>query len=388
MSGAKTPPGRAEVPQPSLGEAQDTPWDPELAEALMRVWEQDAAQWRENAAARPAWSQRVHREPVAPQSAEAQRRRDVAASEGGAAATGIATTVARLEVLEARFAETLTAVAQSGGAASLEALGGPIGDLVARLEGLRSQLDRLESVERNVSELAARLNFADPRRRNAAAPEAPHETSAAALRQLGAATGPPWRERFDALEALLSAYASERRRGEEALAGALRAIEAALARIAEAAAASDTGSHQREAMRSTAERALEDEDRRLLVAAYAEGTRVLGEDALEPALDAANYARFPTAGTERGAARGLGPAGIYEGAPAAARASLVAKLFSKLHELARPRRHTWGTDGPYGGDRVAGVFGATRERRLFAIAAIAAALAAYGLWFARAALSA
>src|SRR5262249_62041937 len=87
MSGAKTPPGRAEVPQPSLGEAQDTPWDPELAEALMRVWEQDAAQWREKAAARPAWSPRVHREAGAPPSAAAPRPPDAAADAAGAART-------------------------------------------------------------------------------------------------------------------------------------------------------------------------------------------------------------------------------------------------------------------------------------------------------------
>jgi hypothetical protein len=379
----------ADRPRPAPSEAADTPWDPELAEALMRIYEEDAAKWRATIARARTTASAGARNLRARDGDPPLGRKFATAERAG---TLIAATIARLEVLEARFAATLAALAQRSDAPNLGAFEAQIADVVARLESLRSELDRLETLGRSVSDLAARLEVADPQRTRAASANALGEASApvAQLQATAASTAqvasPPWLARLDALEVLLGGYAAERRRGEEALAGALRAIEAALAQIADAGATTpEADLRQRAATPWSKEHAPEDEDHRLLVAAYAEGTRVLGEDALEPALDAADYARGPgfEAETEEQGSAPVGNLGA-----AARRASrpppggFATKVLARLNQLAGLRRSALTRSRAHEGEGAAEPFGVTvRDRRLFAITAAAAALAAHGIWF-------
>jgi hypothetical protein len=98
-----------------------------------------------------------------------------------------------------------------------------------------------------------------------------------------AAAAPQSPQRLDGLEELLHRYMDERRRGEEATASALRTMEETLANILDrhvVAGPEQADESLPPFMHHLARHhEVEDTDRDSLVAAYAEGTRVLGHDA-------------------------------------------------------------------------------------------------------------
>jgi localization factor PodJL len=318
-------------PQPLSGAplaVEDGPWDRESAEALTRAYEASEAEWQEALAGHQMHERAAICRPApraAPPPAELGHdgawleQRFAAIAErlqqslaGDNALTSLAAMNSRLDGLEERFGAALTTVAQRSDVAGLRLMEAHIAELTTQFETLRAQLDRLDTIDGTLRDLAARLDHhAGPQPCAAVSEGALHDlldsVSQRVAASLAAAHAPPSSQRLDALEELLHRYSDERRRGQEATASALRSIEETLSHIFDrhvAAGPEQADENMPPFLHHLARpRAVDDADRHALVEAYAEGARVLGHDALETVLDAADYA-----GAATGALRAPDPA--------------------------------------------------------------------------------
>ena len=220
---------------------------------------------------------------------------------GVRAPTSVAAMNDRLDRLEERFGSALMTVAQRSDVDGLRLMEAHIAELTTQFDTLRSQLDRLDAIDGTLRDLAARLDFQAGLQRPVVTDVALQDVIdtvsqrvAASMAAMQAAAAPQSEQRLDGLEELLHRYMDERRRGEEATASALRTIEESLGSILDrpvAAGPEQVEERMPPFMHHLApHHAVEDTDRDSLVEAYAEGARVLGHDALEPVLDAADYA--------------------------------------------------------------------------------------------------
>jgi localization factor PodJL len=292
---------------PSAQADIDGPWDRESAEALTRAYEESEAEWRESRAARRAPPNDSGR--IAPAQAAdgagsawlesrvaeiAERlQRSIAGinPEKSAGALGH-----RIDELEERLASAFTDIAQRLDGHSLQGVEAQIGGLTAHLEHTRSQLERLDSIDERLRDLAGRLDahqrLPEPARFSDSAIETLIEAAAdraavRAVQSLPAQAASIDPQRIDALEGLMQEQIAERRRAEEMTSGVLRTIEESLGRILDRVdamqPAGGASSHGAEA-----DHAATHNDP--LLEAYAQGARALGQSTPSSLLDAADYA--------------------------------------------------------------------------------------------------
>ena len=295
--------------------SEDEPWDPQSAEELMLICEaaeEELAGAGPQAYARCGPQRRTEAfagaeapEPPSHDAAwlEARFAAIAALIERALAdarpATALADLDRRLDQFERRLDRALGDMALGAGRGDLKLIDAHLVELAGHVQAVREQLARLDAMDTQLRELARALEGAEkPRARQSPVREdavaelidsAGERAASKVAASLPAAAG--GQQRFDALEALLGDYVAEHRRSDEASAGVLNSIEAALIRIVDrieameallaapaASAAGDTPDPD----------GLEVEHDRL-AEAYAVGARVLGQQILEPTLDAADY---------------------------------------------------------------------------------------------------
>jgi localization factor PodJL len=297
-------------PSPTVAPGEDEPWDPHSAEELMRVYENICAE-----AAAPAPGARPHSRPGSSQERAAAGApqpplRDAAWLEARFAeiaalieraltdanpAPALASLDRRLDQFERRLDGALDDMAPAAGRGDLKLIDAHLVEFAGQVEAVRQQLNRLDTIDAQLRELAHAMTRGEEARASQSArnEDALAELIASAAERAASKVAqslPALDEhRIDALEALVREHVAERRRSEEASAGVLHSIEDALVRIVDRIEAM-------EAMRPSAyadgtprdcDGVQTEHDR--LVQVYAEGARVLGQPTLPPTLDAADY---------------------------------------------------------------------------------------------------
>jgi len=297
-------------PSPTVAPGEDEPWDPHSAEELMRVYEDISA-----AAAAPApgarpdsrpWSSQKPAAAAAPQPPlrdaawlEARFAEIAALIERALAdanpAPALASLDRRLDQFERRLEGALDDMAPAPGRGDLKLIDAHLVEFAGQVEAVRQQLNRLDTIDAQLRELAHAMTIGEQARAGQSArnEDAVAELIASAAERAASKVAqslPALDEhRIDTLEALVREHVAERRRSDEASAGVLHSIEDALVRIVDRVEAM-------EAMRPAAYAdgtardcdGLQTEHDRL-AQVYAEGARVLGQPTLPPTLDAADY---------------------------------------------------------------------------------------------------
>jgi localization factor PodJL len=303
----------APPPLPVLSPSEDEPWDRQSAEELMRIYEA-----MDDEPARAGPQAHAHRCPqwrsddLAGAKASEPPPHDAAWLEARFAAIAalveraltdarpakvLADLDRRLDQFERRLDRALGDMA-SGGRGDLKLIDAHLVEFAGHVEAVREQLARLDAMDAQLRELARALERAEKPRAshgpwhedavaeliNSAAERAASKVAAS----LPAAGG--GQDRVNALEVLVGDCVAEHRRSEEASAGVLHSIEAALLRIVdrlEAMEAMMAAPAPADSVPPEPDGLEVEHDR--LAEAYAEGARVLGQQVLEPTLDAADY---------------------------------------------------------------------------------------------------
>jgi localization factor PodJL len=300
-------------PSPRAPSSEDDPWDPQSAEALMRVYEGvGVAAAIPDRRARPnsrAWSSREPAAPTKPEPPsdvpgempwlEARFAEIVALIERALAdanpALALASLDRRLDQFERHLDGALGNLAPAAGRGDLKLIDAHLVEFACQVEALRQQLSRLDTIDAQLRELAHAIESGQQARsglsaltQNAVA-ELIDNAAERAASKVAQSLAPLGERRFDTLEALVRDHVAERRRSEEASASVLHSIEDTLVRIVDRVEAMEAV--QPAACADSAVRASDgleaDHDR--LAEVYAEGARVLGQPALSPTLDAADY---------------------------------------------------------------------------------------------------
>src|SRR5262252_9175665 len=186
-------------------------------------------------------------------------------------------------------------MAPAAGQGDLKLIDAHLVEFAGQVEAVRQQLNRLDTIDAQLRELAHAMTIGEQARAGQSArnEDAVAELIASAAERAASKVAqslPALDEhRIDTLEALVREHVAERRRSDEASAGVLHSIEDALVRIVDRVEAM-------EAMRPAAYAdgtagegdGLQTEHDRL-AQVYAEGARVLGQPTLPPTLDAADY---------------------------------------------------------------------------------------------------
>ncbi len=225
----------------------------------------------------------------------------------------------RLDAIEQRFGEALAQVAQRSDLDGLRLIEANVFELAAHVEQTRGRLDKLETIDDQVRDIARRLQGDD-------------------------------HQRLAALEQLLHGYVAEWRRSDERTANALHTLEEAVNRVGESVEAVEA---QRPVPDLSAFALATPElggvvpDRDPLAQAYADTARALQQQPLRSPLDAADYATRPGPAAEQGpslppplpAARVSAPAGDAESAPATLHspAFRASAMRAKLRQAQMPR---------------------------------------------------
>jgi localization factor PodJL len=367
--GWRVAPPPSPVVSPSEPPSEDEPWDPQSAEELMRIYEavdDESARPQAHAHRCSQWQSQNFTgakapEPPAHDAAWLEARFAAIAALVERALTDarpakvLADLDRRLDQFERRLDRALGDMALGGGRGDLKLIDAHLVEFAGHVEAVREQLARLDAMDAQLRELARALEGAESPRAdhgpwhqdaiaeliNSAAERAASKVAAS----LPAAGG--GQDRVDALEVLVGDCVAEHRRSEEASAGVLHSIEAALMRIVDRIEAMEAmmAAPPASADRASAEPdGLEVEHDRL-AEAYAEGARVLGQHVLEPTLDAADYVaadRQQQRERSRDAAVQLGvddPA-APDGQEGRARGELRAKLTAPAHPQERGLEHT------------------------------------------------
>jgi hypothetical protein len=273
---------------PSTPAAAD-PWDAETAEALTRVCEIAALEERQRAAGRRAPLARPTATPAEPPATRASgldaRLADLT-DRLNQALPGL-DPAQWLDPLDQRVRQLDRAGAAPAGRATIApevpSLGGVetlIGDLAVQVEHTRAELGRLDAIEGHLREVIGRLKDL---------------TATAKVAPLAPAEPTPERDAADRLEALLKGSLAARRQDARAAVGVLKSIHHAVGQITDRLDALRPG--ERAADQGLAGQTDPDADRDLLLKAYREGARALGEtlpDAGYEPLEAAADGRGPT----------------------------------------------------------------------------------------------
>ncbi|HEY7083932.1 MAG TPA: hypothetical protein VH519_03875 [Hyphomicrobiaceae bacterium] len=299
-------------PSPTVPSSEDDPWDPQSAEALMRVYEAVGVEAAiPDRRARPDSRASSSRpapptEPAAPSDVPGQmpwleaRFAEIAvlierALADANPALALASLDRRLDQFERRLDGALGNLAPAAGRGDLKLIDAHLVEFAGQVEALRQQLSRLDSIDAQLRELAHALESGQQARsglsaltQNAVA-ELIDNAAERAASKVAQSLAPLGERRIDTLEALVRDHVAERRRSEEASANVLHSIEDTLVRIVDRVEAMEAV--QPAACADSAVRASDgleaDHDR--LAEVYAEGARVLGQPTLSPTLDAADY---------------------------------------------------------------------------------------------------
>jgi len=293
-------------PLPTVLPTEGDPWDTRSAEELMRVYEAVNAE---------AVAQRATRNPhpwpsqaAAPAATELPLRdatwletrfAEIAALIERALADAnpapaLASLDRRLDQFERRLDGALGDMAPAAGRGDLKLIDAHLVEFAGQVEVVRQQLNRLDTIDAQLRELALAIEGGEQGRagpsslsKDAVAEliDSAAERAAGKVVQSLPALG---ENRIDTLEALVRDHVAERRRNDEASAGVLNSIEDALVRIVDRveamegkpAACAEGATRDCDGLQAEHDR---------LAEIYAEGARVLGQPALPPTLDAADY---------------------------------------------------------------------------------------------------
>lgn len=195
----------------------------------------------------------------------------------------------RLDLIEERFGEALSRVAQRSDLDGLRLIEAHVLELAAHVEQTRGRLDRIDAIDDQVRGLARRF-------------EEGHD------------------QRLDALERLLQDYVAEWRRGDERTAGALQTLEGAVTRISdsvEAMEASKPAPDLSLSLLGVSDLGSPHVESDPLSQVYADGARVLEPRGYRSTLDAADYAPRPEPAPEQAAAPAVAAAASEWYAPPA-----------------------------------------------------------------------
>jgi hypothetical protein len=268
--------------------AETDPWDAETAEALTRVCEIAALEDRQRPSGRRAGLVRPADsppEPPAPRTSGLDARlADLAdrlqqALPGLAAAQWLGPLDQRVRQLEQAMALASTRPMRPSEAGSLADVETLIRDLAVQVEQTRAELGRLDAVDEHLRDMIAQLKgLAATAKPVALAPTEP-----------SAERDPPYR-----VEALLKSSLAARRQDARAAVGVLKSIHHAVGQIADRL--DGLRPAERSAEPGLAGQTDPDADRDLLLKAYREGARALGEtqpDAAYEPLEVAEGGRAP-----------------------------------------------------------------------------------------------
>jgi localization factor PodJL len=293
-------------PLPTVLPTEGDPWDTRSAEELMRVYEAVNAEavaqratrnphpWPSQAAA-PAATELPLRDATW---LEARFAEIAALIERALAdanpAPALASLDRRLDQFERRLDGALGDMAPAAGRGDLKLIDAHLVEFAGQVEVVRQQLNRLDTIDAQLRELALAIEGGEQGRagpsslsKDAVAEliDSAAERAAGKVVQSLPALG---ENRIDTLEALVRDHVAERRRNDEASAGVLNSIEDALVRIVDRveamegkpAACAEGATRDCDGLQAEHDR---------LAEIYAEGARVLGQPALPPTLDAADY---------------------------------------------------------------------------------------------------
>ena len=299
--------GLALPPSRTMPPTVDDPWDPQSAEELMRVYEAVSAEaaapratphprpWPSQAAAAAAATEPPFRDKTW---LEARFAEIAALIERALAdanpAPALASLDRRLDQFERRLDGALGDLAPAAGRGDLKLIDAHLAEFAGQVEAVRQQLNRLDTIDAQLRELAHAIESSEQARVGQSSPnknavaeliDSAAERAASKLAQSLPALG---EHRIDTLEALVRDHVAERRRSEEECAGLLHSIEDALVRIVDRVEAMEDKPAARADSTSRDCNGLKAEHDRL-AEIYAEGARVLGQPALPPTLDAADY---------------------------------------------------------------------------------------------------
>ena len=268
--------------------AETDPWDAETAEALTRVCEIAALEAQQRPSGRRAGLARpadLPPEPPAPRASGLDARlADIAdrlqqALPGLAAAQWLGPLDQRVRQLEQAVVLASTRAIRAPETGSLAHVETLIRDLAVQVEQTRAELGRLDAVDEHLRDMIAQVNGL-----------------AATAKPVGPAPAEPSPERDPAhrVEALLKSSLAARRQDARAAVGVLKSIHHAVGQIADRLDALRPG--ERSAEPGLAGQTDPDADRDLLLKAYREGARALGEtlpDAAYEPLEVAEGGRAP-----------------------------------------------------------------------------------------------
>jgi hypothetical protein len=268
--------------------AETDPWDAETAEALTRVCEVAALEDQQHRSGRRAGLARptdLPAEPPAPRASGLDARlADLAdrlhrALPGLAPAQWLGPLDQRVRQLEQAVAPASTRAMRASEAGSLAHVETLIRDLAVQVEHTRAELSRLDAVDDRLRDMIGQL-----------------KGLAATAKPVTFAPADPSPEREPAhrVEALLKTSLAARRQDARAAVGVLKSIHHAVGQIADRLDALRPG--ERLADAGLAGQTDPDADRDLLLKAYREGARALGETLPEAAyepLDVAEDGRAP-----------------------------------------------------------------------------------------------
>lgn len=264
--------------------AETDPWDAETAEALTRVCEIAALEAPQRPSGRRAGLARPPEPPAPRASGLDARLADIAdrlqqALPGLAAAQWLGPLDQRVRQLEQAVVLASTRPMRAPEAGSLAHVETLIRDLAVQVEQTRAELGRLDAVDEHLRDMIAQF-----------------KGLAATAKPVGPAPAEPSPERDPAhrVEALLKSSLAARRQDARAAVGVLKSIHHAVGQIADRLDALRPG--ERSAEPGLARQTDPDADRDLLLKAYREGARALGEtlpDAAYEPLAVAEGGRAP-----------------------------------------------------------------------------------------------
>jgi hypothetical protein len=280
----RKPPARPVAAVAASSLAETDPWDAETAEALTRVCEIAALEDQQRPSGRRAGLAPPAGKPAEPPAPRASgldaRLADLAerlhqALPGLDPAQWLGPLEQRVRQLEQAVAPASTRAMCAPEAASLGGVETLIRDLAVQVEHTRAELGRLDAIDEHLRDMIGQL-----------------KGLAATAKPVTPAAPSPERDPAQRLEALLKTSLAARRQDARAAVGVLKSIHHAVGQIADRMDALRPGERLAEA--GLAGQTDPDADRDLLLKAYREGARALGEtlpDAAYEPLDIAAGAR-------------------------------------------------------------------------------------------------
>jgi hypothetical protein len=294
--GRDAAPPRSEMPLPT---PEAGPWDADTAEMLTRIWEAAAT---ENHAATTSRA-RPSRPALQPSPPERETAQATAGLEARLAAIAdrlqqalpqldtaqwLAPIDERLQHLERQLTATLKDASVRAEPPSLAAAEAQIRAIASQVDETRRELARLEAMDERLREVMGRLEGLRPQSAETALSEAALASFAEAVAERtmdklapvlprNSPPSSPADEQFEALEDMIRTYAHEARAEARSAAGVLQTLHHSVTHIIDRLEAADAGPGSEAEPESDPYG-----DRDLLMKAYADGARALGQTVPEP----------------------------------------------------------------------------------------------------------